>query len=356
MFHCPQTARKDNFLSKKPGYSKHLWIGTGISVFFLYVLFRKINMEQLFAAFSEMDYRYLLPAVAFTFLGYYLRAVRWKFLLEPLKSTSMKNLFPSTIIGYMANNLLPARLGELVRAYVLGEKEQMDKSAVFATLVLDRLLDGLTVLVLVVLTLLTLKLPENMAVAQKSLEYGGYFTLGFCLFVIIFIAAIKIYPTWMVSFLELVLKPFPDRFRNRVIPLAVSFMEGIRFPTRPGGIMALLISSLVIWALAVWTVDLELRAFEIVLPIMAAMFILILLVAAVMVPASPGFVGTYHAACMYGLLAFNLPKEKALSVALTAHAINFFPVILLGLYYVIRDKISLRGVEAQSLKRGDFVE
>jgi uncharacterized protein (TIRG00374 family) len=340
----------------KAGYNKQLWLGIGISVLLLYILFHKINFNQLLAAFTELDYRYLLPAVAATLMGYYLRAVRWKFLLAPIKKTAMRNLFPSTIIGYMANNLLPARLGEFVRAYVLGDKEQIDKSVVFATLVLDRLLDGFTVLILLIITLFTIKLPVGMEGAQKSLEYGGYLTLVFYLFVVTFLAVMKKSATWMRLFLGRLLKPLPDRFAGKVISLFGSFVEGIRFSSRPRHIMALCVSSLAIWALAVWTVDMALHAFGIILPITAAMFILILLVFAVMVPASPGYVGTYHAACVYGLMAFNLPREKALSVALTVHAINFFPVIFLGLYYLLRDKISLLDVEEKTLTQGPPIE
>ncbi|HET6421804.1 MAG TPA: lysylphosphatidylglycerol synthase transmembrane domain-containing protein [Geobacteraceae bacterium] len=341
---------------KKHKFNWQLWIGIGVSLFFLYVLFRKIDLHRLFAAFAEMDYRYLLPAVIATLIGYYVRAVRWKYLLMPLKDTGMKNLFTSTVIGYMANNLFPARLGELIRAYVLGEKERMEKSSVFATLVLDRLFDGFTVLILLIFTLLRLRFPENMSWAQKSLQYGGSATLAFYILVIFFLFILKIFSSWAISFLGRILNPFPDRIRNKVLDIAGSFVEGIRVSSRPADIFALFLTSVIMWALSVWTVDLTLRAFGIELPITAAMFILILLVFAVMVPASPGFVGTYHAACVYGLMAFNLPKEKALSVALTAHAINFFPVTILGLFYVMRDRISLRDAEEKSLKRGDVVE
>ncbi|MCM2359382.1 MAG: flippase-like domain-containing protein, partial [Geobacteraceae bacterium] len=86
---------------------KKLWIGIGISVFFLFLLFRKIDFNKLLAALAEMDYRYLLPALLFTFVSYFFRAVRWQFLLKPMKRTLLRNLFPATIIGYMANNLLP---------------------------------------------------------------------------------------------------------------------------------------------------------------------------------------------------------------------------------------------------------
>jgi uncharacterized membrane protein YbhN (UPF0104 family) len=91
-----------------------------------------------------------------------------------------------------------------------------------------------------------------------------------------------------------------------------------------------------------------LRSFGIILPITASMFIMVFLVFAVMVPASPGYVGTYHAACVYGLMAFNIQKEKALSIALIIHGINFFPVIILGLYYLWQDNVSLAEMRKKS--------
>lgn len=148
--------------------SKHkidwkLWIGIGISAFFLFLLFRKIDFHKLAAAFRELDYRYIPPALLLTFVSYFLRAVRWKFLLLPIKRTRLANLFPSTLIGYMANNLLPARLGEFVRAYSLGQKEQIGTSAVFASLVVDRLCDGFTVLLVLLITFFTIRLPARWA-------------------------------------------------------------------------------------------------------------------------------------------------------------------------------------------------
>lgn len=338
-------------LTSKP--DKKLWIGIGISVFFLYLLFRKIDFNKLLAALAEMDYRFLLPAVLFTFISYFFRAVRWRFLLKPMKTAGMRNLFSATIIGYMANNLLPARLGEFVRAYVLGEKEKLDKSAVFATLVLDRLFDGFTVILILVVTFFTVKLPAGMEKVQHGLAVGGYATLAFYVAVIAFIIVLKKQTGRTLKLTARLLKPFPSRVAEKVIPVLGSFIDGLRLSARPADLFLLFSSSLVIWAFAVWALDMVLCSFGIILPITAAMFIMVFLVFAVMVPASPGYVGTYHAACVYGLMAFNVQLEKALSVALVVHGLNFFPVILLGLYYLWRDNISLRAVKEESARQGN---
>lgn len=327
---------------------KKLWIGIGVSLFFLVLLFRKIDFTKLAAAFREMDYRFLWWAVASTFVSYFIRALRWRVLLLPLKKTALGNLFPSTIIGYMANNILPARLGEFVRAYVLGEKEGLGTSAVFASLVVDRLCDGFTVLLVLLVTFFTVRLPAGMESVQHGLVIGGYVTLAVYLLVVAFIIVLKRATMRTLNLMERLLKPFPAKVAQKVIPVVGSFIQGLRLSSRPAELFAILATSLGIWATAIWPVDLVLRSFGISLPITASMFIMVFLVFAVMVPASPGYVGTYHAACVYGLMAFNIQKEKALSVALIIHGINFFPVIILGVYYLWRDNVSLAAVSTKS--------
>lgn len=320
--------------------NKKFLAGIGISLFFLGLLFRKIDFNQLGEAFRALHYGYLAVAVLITFISYSLRAVRWHYLILPQKKAAPRNLLAATIICYMANNLLPARLGEIIRAYVLAEKEELETSSVFATLVLDRLCDGFSVLVILVITFFTVKLPPGMEKVQSGLVTGGYVTLSIYVAVIIFLVFLKRATGATLKFVGTLLKPLPASFGARIIPLLGSFISGIRLSSRPGELFALLASSALIWVTATWPVDLLLKAFGINLPITAAMFILVFLVFAVMVPASPGYVGTYHAACMYGLMAFNVPKEQALSVALVIHAVNFFPVILLGFFFLWREKIS----------------
>lgn len=320
---------------------RRFWIGIGVSLFFLVLLFRSVNGAELARAFREAEGWYLLPAVVLTFLGYFLRAVRWRFLLSPLKRVALVNLFSATLIGYMANNLLPARLGEFVRAYALGERERIDTGAVFATLVLDRLADGFTVLLMLLFTLFTLHFPAGSEAAQRGLEIGGYATLGLYLAVVVFLVLLKRNTVRTLRFLERLLAPFPKRIGERLIPLLGSFMEGVRLSARPRERWGIVLSSLAIWGVAVFPVHLVLRAFGLTFPLTVSVFILVLLVFAVMVPASPGFVGTYHAACVYGLLAFGVPREKALSVAIVIHGVNFFPVIAAGLVSLWRENLSL---------------
>lgn len=329
---------------------KKLWIGSAISLAFLIFLFRKIDYGQLVAAFRELDYRMFIPAAGSTLLSYWFRAVRWRLLLMPLKPTRMMNLFPATIIGYMANNLLPARLGEFVRAYTLAKSESLTTSGVFASLVIDRLCDGFTVLLIMILTLFTVRLPSGMEKVQHTMEIGGYVTFGIYAVVVLFLLAMKRWTRSTLRLITILLTPLPERFAVKAVSLIDAFMGGLRLSLHPAALGAVILTSLAIWATAIWPIDLTLRAFGIVLPAAASLFIMVFLVFAVMVPASPGYVGTYHAACVYGLMAFNIGKEKALSVALVMHAMNFFPVIFLGLWYLWKANLSLKSIREETAK------
>jgi glycosyltransferase 2 family protein len=327
-------------VTQKP--DKKLLVGIAISAFFLFLLFRKIDFDKLAAAFREMDYRYILPALILTFLSYYLRAVRWKFLLQPIKETRLANLFPSTLIGYMANNLLPARLGEFVRAYSLGQKEQIPTTAVFASLVVDRLCDGFTVLLVLLFTFFTIELPPGMEKVQHGMVTGGYITFALYVAVMAFLLLLRSRTEWTVRLVAVVLGPVSPTLAEKVGVQLRSFISGIRVPGSRSGILGTAASSVLIWGSAIWPIDLMLRAFGVALPPAASMFIMVFLVFAVMVPASPGFVGTYHFACVTALSAFGIGSEKALSIALVMHGMGFFPVIVAGLYYLWRDKLSLK--------------
>jgi len=328
----------------KNGPDIKFWLGIGVSALFMFLLFRKIDFQQLASALRMVDFRFIIAAVGVTFSSYFLRAVRWHYLLIPEKPIPLTTLYPATVIGYMANNVLPARLGEFVRAYVLAQREGMETPTVFASLVIDRLFDGFTVILILLATLFSLQLPHEMAEAGTALRAGGIITFMLYCVVMFFLFLLKRRTVKTLSFVRLLLKPFPENLSGKVIPLLGSFIAGIRLSARGVHVFALLFSSLMIWVCCVVSVDLVLRGFDVRLPITASMFILVLLVFAVMVPASPGFIGTYHYACFKGLSIFGVGESTAVSIALVMHGVSFFPVIAAGFYHLWRGNISLSAV------------
>ncbi len=214
------------------------------------------------------------------------------------------------------------------------EREQMQAPAVFASLVIDRLFDGFSVMVMLAGVLLTLQLPPGMEQSAAVLRAGGVTTLIFYSVVIALLVLLKVRPVATLALLGKLLKPFPAAVAEKCIPLAGSFLGGLHVSRRSADLFAVLLSSLLIWLSATLPIYLVLVGFGIHLPLTASFFIMVLLVFAVMVPAAPGYIGTYHLACYTGLAAFGLPDTESVSVALVIHGVGFFPVILAGLYHV----------------------
>lgn len=325
-----------------------LGIGAVLSLFFLVLLFRKVDIAQLSAALKLLDWRYLALAVFSTFVSYWLRAVRWRCLLNHDQPISLKVLYPAVIIGYMANNLFPARLGEFIRAWIVAERAHLPGPAVFASLVIDRLIDGLSVLSMLIVVLLLLQLPSGMETTAATMRAAGMTTCLVFAGVIVFLYLLRRFPAKTLHMLSKVFNHFPARLSERIMPLIGSFLEGLHFSIKFTNVIVIFASSVLIWLTATLPIDLILRGFGIQLPLIASFFIMILLVLAVMVPAAPGYVGVYHAACYAGLKAFQVPDTQAISIALIVHGIGFFPVILAGGYHVWADGISLRSVRQKA--------
>jgi uncharacterized protein (TIRG00374 family) len=310
---------------------------------------RKLDLHELVTALRHIDYNYLAPALVLSLLTYYLRALRWRYLLAPIKkNTSMAHLLSATLIGYMGNNLLPARLGELARAYALGKKENIPFSSVFATLAMDRLIDGLTVLLILLIAFFTVPLPPEMDGLRKNLQFLGCLIAGAYCAAVVFFVLLKKKKERMMCLTARLFKPLPARLSAGLQGLLEKFTDGLSFSTRPMEIFALVSVSIVIWVVAILPIDMVLRSFGITLPITASMFIIVFLVFATLIPASPGYIGTYHAACVYGLMAFSIGREKAMGIALIIHALGFFPVIAAGLVCLWRDNLSLRSLGSGS--------
>src|SRR3990172_3285673 len=149
---------------------KNLAFGIITSGIFLYLATRGVNLSEMWDSLKGANYWYVIPYSAFIILGMWVRAYRWRFMTDHIKKISLKSLFTSTMIGFMAINLLPARLGEVVRAYSLGSKEKISKSATFATIILERIFDLIALLVLIWFTLVFFPTPPEI-------RKVGYLTL-----------------------------------------------------------------------------------------------------------------------------------------------------------------------------------
>jgi len=304
------------------------WLGIVIGALFLFLAFRGIEFQELKNALRQANYFLLIPASLMTVLSVWVRAYRWHYILQPVQKIRMNSLFSATMIGLMANNIFPARLGEFVRAYVIGEKESISKSASFATIILERILDGITVLLFlsVVLIFYSFSLPDWMSNA-------AYIASGFYLFALAFLILLKVKTEKVLHFVRFVSKPLPHKIGDGFIHLLNSFITGLQILHNMRNIIMASILSLFVWLPIGFIIHLLLNSFGIHLPIYASFFLLVILCIGVMIPSAPGFVGTIQFVCVAVLAMFGVIKSQALSFSFLFHATQFIPVTLLGLIF-----------------------
>ena len=314
---------------------KHVLIGTLISGVFLALALRDIDWPTLWQTLQQTRLLPLALSIALTVASNSIRAYRWKFMIQPLKPVTMNGLLAATWIGLMANNLLPARLGEIVRAHVLGRKEGVSRTASFATIVYERVVDVFSVLFLVWITLFWIDGPSWLRTSSLWLLAANAALL--VLFVLI-----DRYPDPVMRILARLTGILPERMHDRVNEAARAFVSGLASVSRADTILPILLTTLLLLAVVVLSVYFCLEAVGIHLPIAASAMLFILLILGSMIPSAPAYVGTYQYACIIGLSLFGVDRSEALAFSLVYNAAQFFPVTAIGFYYLWREGLHLR--------------
>lgn len=327
-----------------------LIIGCLIGLVFLYLAGRKVDFSLMWEAFTRVNYWFVLLAVPVIFFSHFLRALRWRYLMDRIKRVDVASLFSALLIGYMANILMPAHLGELLRAYVLGKKREVSASSTFATIVVERIIDVFALLLLMVFAILVYPFPEWINKAGYAMLVG---TVGLFVFLIL----LKKYFAFFERFLNLFLRPLPKKLQERLVRGIERFVLGI-VPLRSGWdypVVAVL--SVVIWACYGFIIHLVLYAFDFVtlyhLPWSTSLIVLVVTTIGIVVPSSPGYVGTYHWLCQISLAMFGVPAGPALSFAILTHGVSFLPVLIVGLILAYYEGVEIFRVQDKADTSGN---
>lgn len=313
-----------------------------ISAVCLYFAFRNIDWLETWAAIRGANYFYILLTVLVTLGSVWLRSYRWKFMLDPIRQVPVGGLYQSTMIGFMANNLLPARLGEFVRAYAVGRAHGVSKSAAFATIVIERAFDMLTLVFCLGLVLLLVQL-------SPQIKWMGLFAILVTLVLFSVLFFFRQRRDLVSRIVERLTRSLPEASRSKGGRLLHSFIDGLEVLANGGHIVAILGLSLVMWGSVMLSFDLTMRAFHLDVPLYTSMVLLVVVSLGLMIPSGPGFAGTFEAAVIWTLLRFpGITKEQAASFAIVYHATQFVPITALGLYYLWKSNLSLTAASADS--------
>ena len=318
-----------------------------LTVGLLLLFFRTANLDQVAAEIVRAKLGLLIVAVLITIGTYFLRAIRWQFLLSPIGSTRLSMVFRAVVIGFAASGVLPARAGEFLRPYLLGRWEGLSVAAAFATVLLERLLD--LVIVTVFLSLFLLLFDPNTIVAgstvYNTLKIGGVLAGGIsiaALAIIYFLAGDTESTHKILSKFERFL---PVKVSSRFRALTQRFASGFLAIRQPVRLLQALLFSLFIWLSIATTIWLGSNSFHITLTVVDSFLLLVLLVVGVAAP-TPGAVGGFHEAYRIGATnILGVPNDQAVGAAIVLHAVSFLPVILMAAVVMFRSGLYPRGVK-----------
>jgi len=312
-----------------------LWLGLIISAVFLYLALQGLNLSEVWHQMRTARYLWLLPGIAIYFFGVWARTWRWHYMLRPVKSIPLVRLFPVVCIGYMGNNIFPARIGELLRAFVLKGTEEVPVSSSLATILVERIFDGVIMLLFVFVGLpLVPNIPDQWRqfVIIFSLLFFG--ALGFFFFLAVSPQRTKLAYTWVIDTL------LPERFREPVRGFADRFLEGLYFLRSGRDVAMIFVTSLVVWLAETMKYWFVMHAFD----FEVSFFVLMLMNGVVnlftTIPSAPGYLGTFDEPGIEVLKAFGVNGNIAAAYTLVLHAALWLPITALGIWYTWRMSLS----------------
>lgn len=327
------------------------WVGLLISAIFLYLALRGLGLKDLGKALKDAQYLWLIPGVIVYFLGVWARAWRWHYLLRPIKAIPTRTMFPIVAIGYMGNNIYPARAGEVLRAVVLKRRAGVPISASLATIIVERVYDGV-----VMLAFVFLNLPELASLSADSGFIGSIRALAligtaaFLGALLIFLLA-AMFPRQaervlsalarrlLPESLRLPLKNRPLLLRSRFIDIGKRFLGGLESLRSPQEALMVFLTSIVIWLFETGKYWFVMHAFPFQVSFFALMLMNGIVNLATTIPSAPGYVGTFDAPGIAVLGAYGVDQAVAAAYTLVLHAALWFPITLLGMIYAAREGI-----------------
>ncbi|MEW6188212.1 MAG: lysylphosphatidylglycerol synthase transmembrane domain-containing protein [Thermodesulfobacteriota bacterium] len=322
---------------------KNYWIGLILSLIFLFFFLRKIDFGEVWEIFKELEYLYTLLPMGLYLFSMWIRAKRWAILLKPIKKIQTGELFKATTIGFMANNILPARIGEVIRAVVIGHRVQISKTASFATVVVERLFDGFTVFILFVAVLFLVPFPpeQSSGFTLGAIKSIGLISSAVYFAILAVLLLLRFENRQVHRLINLLLNSLPERISAPVSRQINAFVSGLAVLQEGKEILVVMAYSLFLWMTLSFCLYLLFIGFHFPLSFGSAVFVEVILVFGVSIPSAPGFIGTFHWICAAGLSFLGVEANQAKSYAMVLWLVGFIPITGLGLFLLWREGLSL---------------
>jgi uncharacterized protein (TIRG00374 family) len=266
--------------------------------------------------------------------------VRWNYLLRPIKHIPTKAVFPVVAMGYMGNNIFPARAGELLRSAVLKRRYQIPISASLASIIVERIIDGVVMLGFIFFNLTELnKLTDSSGFVGSIRTLALWGSLAFIGALLFFLAAAK-FPQKTETFIRWIANIFPEKWREKILNIGLRFITGIEALNSWKSLAMVLGTSVVIWLLETSVYYVVMRAFPMQVSFFGLMLMNGILNLSTTLPSAPGYIGTFDAPGIALMSAYGVDKTLAAGYTLVLHAALWLPVTILGAYYFAREGLN----------------
>lgn len=290
---------------------------------FLYMAFRNVPFAQLGTALERFDARWLVPAVALSLLLMVMRAWRWQLELRPLEDISIGRLWVVCAVAYMAINLLPVRLGEVVRPWLLSRRSRVSISNVVGNLVVEKMMDSIAIVFYILVGLLTTTdLPVWVRRGAWFPAVAAALLAG--LVVLLWMKGEPFVDRWVVRYL-------PERFGAGLKRMTRAILDGMRILPDSRLLLSVFIISLALWFLPILSSYVIIRAFNFSVPFNAALIVFIFIGFGTALPNAPGMIGIYQYACVLALGLFGVSQAEALAYGLVLNALQVLSIVAQGL-------------------------
>ncbi len=308
------------------------WIGVIISAIFLWLALGGLKLDEVWADMRSANYWWLVPSVAVYFLAVWVRTWRWDYMLRPLKQIPLKRLFPVVVIGYMGNNIYPFRAGEVLRSYVLRQRENVPMSASLATVIVERVFDGLVMLVFVFAALPLAPLPSSAIRATVIVASVAFFGAMVVFF------GMAAAPTRMMGLAEWVSgRLLPKRVARPLLDFMARFLVGLESLRSFRNVLMIFFTSILIWLLETVKYWFIMHAFDFQVNFFALMLMNGIVNLATTLPSAPGYIGTFDGPGIAVLTLYSVEEAVATAYTLVLHAALWLPITLMGGYYMVRE-------------------
>ncbi len=313
--------------------SLRLLIGIAISVFFIYLVLPSLHLPDVIQSLRTANYWWLLPGVGVYLVGLWVRAWRWHYTLRHIKAVPVRELFPLVCIGYFGNNIYPLRAGEVIRSYALKRSQAISITSSLATVIIERVFDGLIMLVFVFLPLPFAPMPVQYRSLVVILTV--FMLTATALFILMAAkpALMRAAYGWLAA------RVLPARIRSRTDDLYARFMAGIASLGSGTAVLMIFGTSVVIWLLETVKYWFVMHAFDFSVGFIVLMLMNGLVNLATTLPSAPGYIGTFDTPGIETLVAFGVERNLAASYTFTLHAALWLPVTALGAYYFWREQL-----------------